>query len=446
MSCKGIVEIVVLTTGLNAGIISTKVYSMFIFMALISTFITTPLTIWIFPASYREELTSYLKSTEDDSQQKKSDIDDGSSTSLSDIESYRTDRIVTVLNKPESVFFTISLLNYLVNGHKFAQGRRATLELDAHSNMALSNDTARDHSHVNEVAEDGCSGKSVTCDTMNQTMQLTTIYFRLLTDRTTDLLQNLPSADYRRLTTDYSGDSCLEILNLFSELVNVPHSGDLVFSLLGDKNSHINEIPIGSTDLLLFPINGISAMPSERFKDCLAHMLAQNELEENFFQFVASNTRSNMAFLISNAKLKTSMNTPKRTRFYFLLPDRFLTTSDYLTLHLLLLILFAISDAPSNGSRLMIYVNKCNTDFVTHFFSHYKVARGRVEIISIDFQEQRSTHEDLPSDSGFIDIMLEKIVENDDSKLESSLVLIADASFSQVKSFNHEVEVAIMRS
>ena len=35
MSCKGIVEIVVLTVGLNAGIITQRVYSMFIVMTLL---------------------------------------------------------------------------------------------------------------------------------------------------------------------------------------------------------------------------------------------------------------------------------------------------------------------------------------------------------------------------------------------------------------------------
>lgn len=54
MSCKGIVEIVVLNVGLNAEIISERVYSMFIVMTLITTFLTTPLALWVYPQSYRE--------------------------------------------------------------------------------------------------------------------------------------------------------------------------------------------------------------------------------------------------------------------------------------------------------------------------------------------------------------------------------------------------------
>lgn len=61
MSCKGIVEIVVLQVGLNAQIISQKTYSMFIFMALIDTFFTTPLTLWCYPASYREKVQNWIE-------------------------------------------------------------------------------------------------------------------------------------------------------------------------------------------------------------------------------------------------------------------------------------------------------------------------------------------------------------------------------------------------
>lgn len=58
MSCKGIVEIVVLNVGLNAKIISERVYSMFLVMALVTTFLTTPLAIWVYPPSKRHSINS----------------------------------------------------------------------------------------------------------------------------------------------------------------------------------------------------------------------------------------------------------------------------------------------------------------------------------------------------------------------------------------------------
>lgn len=66
MSCKGIVEIVVLNVGLNAHIISPKVYSMFVVMTLVTTFLTTPLTLWVYPVSYREKLAKYYAESDNE--------------------------------------------------------------------------------------------------------------------------------------------------------------------------------------------------------------------------------------------------------------------------------------------------------------------------------------------------------------------------------------------
>ena len=61
MSCKGIVEIVVLTVGLNSGIIDKKIYGIFILMALVSTFVTTPMTMLAYPDKYRKEINKILE-------------------------------------------------------------------------------------------------------------------------------------------------------------------------------------------------------------------------------------------------------------------------------------------------------------------------------------------------------------------------------------------------
>lgn len=56
MSCKGLVELIVLNIGLSAGILDTRVFSMFVLMAVVSTVITTPLTLWVYPESHRTRL------------------------------------------------------------------------------------------------------------------------------------------------------------------------------------------------------------------------------------------------------------------------------------------------------------------------------------------------------------------------------------------------------
>ncbi|KAJ7628091.1 potassium:hydrogen antiporter [Mycena rosella] len=53
MSCKGLVELIVLNIGLQAGILDDRTFSMFVLHALILTFMTTPLTLLFYPAKYR---------------------------------------------------------------------------------------------------------------------------------------------------------------------------------------------------------------------------------------------------------------------------------------------------------------------------------------------------------------------------------------------------------
>ncbi|GAA97261.1 uncharacterized protein L969DRAFT_44257 [Mixia osmundae IAM 14324] len=57
MSCKGLVELIVLNIGLNAGILNKQVFAMFVVMALVTTFATTPLTMAFYPVWYQQEMT-----------------------------------------------------------------------------------------------------------------------------------------------------------------------------------------------------------------------------------------------------------------------------------------------------------------------------------------------------------------------------------------------------
>ncbi|OJA15696.1 hypothetical protein AZE42_08847 [Rhizopogon vesiculosus] len=53
MSCKGLVELIVLNIGFQAGILSQRVFSMFVLEALTLTFITTPLVTALYPPDRR---------------------------------------------------------------------------------------------------------------------------------------------------------------------------------------------------------------------------------------------------------------------------------------------------------------------------------------------------------------------------------------------------------
>ncbi|EME79703.1 uncharacterized protein MYCFIDRAFT_143206 [Pseudocercospora fijiensis CIRAD86] len=54
MSCKGIVELIALNIGLQAGIISQETFTIFVVMAVILTGLTQPVVGWLFPMSLRD--------------------------------------------------------------------------------------------------------------------------------------------------------------------------------------------------------------------------------------------------------------------------------------------------------------------------------------------------------------------------------------------------------
>ena len=56
MSCKGLVELIVLNIGLQAKILSTRTFTIFVVMALATTFATTPLTASLYPPLYQRKL------------------------------------------------------------------------------------------------------------------------------------------------------------------------------------------------------------------------------------------------------------------------------------------------------------------------------------------------------------------------------------------------------
>ncbi|KAL4781007.1 Sodium/hydrogen exchanger family-domain-containing protein [Aspergillus varians] len=61
MSCKGLVELIVLNIGLQAEILSTRTFTIFVVMALVTTFATTPLTTFIYPKWYQDKVDRWRR-------------------------------------------------------------------------------------------------------------------------------------------------------------------------------------------------------------------------------------------------------------------------------------------------------------------------------------------------------------------------------------------------
>ncbi|KAH7126844.1 Sodium/hydrogen exchanger family-domain-containing protein [Dendryphion nanum] len=61
MSCKGLVELIVLNIGLQAKILGTRTFTIFVVMALVTTFATSPLTIYFYPPWYQKKVEAYRR-------------------------------------------------------------------------------------------------------------------------------------------------------------------------------------------------------------------------------------------------------------------------------------------------------------------------------------------------------------------------------------------------
>ncbi|KAK9420056.1 putative Cation/H+ exchanger domain-containing protein [Seiridium unicorne] len=61
MSCKGLVELIVLNIGLEAGILTQKTFTMFVVMALVTTFATTPIVKGLYPPWYQKKIEAWKR-------------------------------------------------------------------------------------------------------------------------------------------------------------------------------------------------------------------------------------------------------------------------------------------------------------------------------------------------------------------------------------------------
>jgi Kef-type K+ transport system membrane component KefB len=53
MNTRGLVELVILNIGLDLGVLSPALFSIMVLMALVTTFMTSPLLSWIYPERYQ---------------------------------------------------------------------------------------------------------------------------------------------------------------------------------------------------------------------------------------------------------------------------------------------------------------------------------------------------------------------------------------------------------
>jgi hypothetical protein len=98
------VELIVLNIGLEAGILDTRTFSMFVLHALVVTFMTTPLTIWFYPPKHRVHEGARVKD-------KPKDADEGAERKTSD-DDVKT-KFAFVLDRVEQLSSAMALTQLL---------------------------------------------------------------------------------------------------------------------------------------------------------------------------------------------------------------------------------------------------------------------------------------------------------------------------------------------
>lgn len=466
MSCKGIVEIVVLTVGLNAGIISHKIFGMFILMALVSTFVTTPLTQLVYPNSYREQLKKEQPSDNESTvliqKDDSTDCDYQNKMNWHELKQYSIPRVINVINTPEIISSSLEFLNFfLFKGNVDKQPRSSNKDLlisrvSTGSTIKSSSKLKKlTHSlkRMNEESNEKMATIGEYPTGFSNMSTLRAIHLRLLTERTTDLLQSSSLYNDDPLFTANS-DYILNIFEIFSNLSKVPFTSEVIFSTMREKGVNATRLQMMPNELVLFPLKGASyehkgspGLSDEKyssFDHFLSHIIGLNELPSIFFQTLASDLKTNFAMLISNTCGRLSIERFKKKHFILLLPNPNMTHSDFLGLYILLKLCY--NDSLSHENNIFsIYYNNMNTRFEEEFQNliadQYWFDDVNLKISSITASiKTEGDYRTKP----FVESVLEKGLSSEELEdLEESTFIIAENKFDRNEPFENDVKSTI---
>ncbi|KAG4031517.1 hypothetical protein MFRU_009g02880 [Monilinia fructicola] len=199
MSCKGLVELIVLNIGLQAKILSTRTFTMFVVMALVTTVATTPLTSALYPPWYQKKLDAW----------KKGEIDWEGNRLHSEGEDYTPDRSLEKLESTQVrrllVYLRLDSLPSLFTFIALLGGDNTSTVTKVH----------RSRAELEKVDED--SYPSSSNNSKKQPLEVHGVRMLELTDRTSSVMAEVDEYTYR--------DPVVNAFRTFAQLNNVAVSG-----------------------------------------------------------------------------------------------------------------------------------------------------------------------------------------------------------------------------
>ncbi|KAK6956510.1 hypothetical protein Daesc_001788 [Daldinia eschscholtzii] len=200
MSCKGLVELIVLNIGLQARILSQKTFTIFVVMALVTTVSTTPLTKWLYPPWYQKKLEQWKRGEIDWDGNPLDPKDPSQADSVSQLQEFRIRRLLVYLRLDSlpSLFTFISLFG----DEKVTPG---------------SEEAPKSNADDNTVA-------APTPVTRKRPLEVHALRMLELTERTSSVMKVAESDEYSRR------DPVVNAFRTFSRLHDVAISGSVVIA------------------------------------------------------------------------------------------------------------------------------------------------------------------------------------------------------------------------
>ncbi|CAI2185479.1 17414_t:CDS:2 [Funneliformis geosporum] len=137
MSCKGLVELIVLNIGLDAGVINAKVFVIMVAMALVTTFVTTPLAVWLYPHEYQRKMEQKRAAQLETQRTPGQESDDTISA--------KKNRLLVVLNRVEhlpAMMMLVQLLQPLSASMKSVKAQPKTQENEKTAHQSVGEEKA----------------------------------------------------------------------------------------------------------------------------------------------------------------------------------------------------------------------------------------------------------------------------------------------------------------
>jgi Kef-type K+ transport system membrane component KefB len=238
MSCKGLVELIVLNIGLQANILSQKTFTMFVVMALVTTVATTPLAKLFYPVWYQKKVEAW----------RNGEIDwDGNPTgdavaaeAVEKLISFKTRRLLVYLRLDSlpGLFTFISLLG---------NDKESVKDSAKHATVGEKNETTSSEPEQNDLAR--LATTSANAGIPKRPLEVHGVRLLELSDRTSSVMRLTEADDVYQ-----QRDPVLNAFRTFSLLNDVAVAGRVAVvptdSYADTLLSHASDI---SSDLVLIP-------------------------------------------------------------------------------------------------------------------------------------------------------------------------------------------------